>query len=207
MSAGAAGEEIDTGYEVLDSGGNKVGSVAYLVVDPQKLHLTDVVVSTGAILGRDVVVPTDAIDSVAGGKVHLNVDKQQVQSYSDYIEINYRQPPQDWTPPAGYMYPTAGMLWPTYSYYPEPADVKVNAPKGTIGLSTGMDVESSDGHKVGTVHGLDVNASGDVTGFIVQHGFFFHHDTTIPIDQVQEVTESTVKLKLNRDAVKGLEGK
>ena len=63
--SGAAEERIDIGADVLTVDGEKVGSVVYVVVQPETMRLTDIVVSTGAILGRDVVVPIDAVTSSA----------------------------------------------------------------------------------------------------------------------------------------------
>jgi uncharacterized protein YrrD len=202
-------ERIDIGADVIGVTGDKVGSVRYVVVRPPEMHITDIVVGTGAILGRDVVVPTSEVDHVADGKVYLSIDKNRLGQYPDYVEVNYQQPPAGWAPPYGFAYPAGGMLWPVGAYYPEPSSVTVNAPPGTVGLSAGMSVESSDGHKVGTIDALDESEpDGNVTGIIVKQGFLFTHDTRIPADCIAGIENDRVRLTLTKDEVqRQFEGK
>ena len=186
---------IDPGADVLDSDGQKVGTVDYVVVHPPEFHVTDIVVSTGAILGRDVVVPIDSVDRVENDKVCLSIKKDALGALKDYVEIHYQEPPQDWVPPTGMFYPTESVVWPAGMYYPDQASVEVNAPQDTVGIHSGMEVQSSDGHKVGTIHAVETdNATGDLTEIIVQRGFLFHQDTTIPIKAVAEIKDDVVKL-------------
>jgi hypothetical protein len=175
MDKGNSTERIEIGAEVVGRDGNKLGSVAYVVVHPPELHLTDIVVATGHILGRDVVVPIDAVDRIAEGKVYLSVDQREFSAFDDYIDIKYKQPPEDWIPVSGFAYPTPGTLWPTDLYYPQVSEVRVNAPADTVGLSEGMEVESSDGHRVGSIVALDTDpSSGDVTGIAAVQARYTH---------------------------------
>ncbi|HZS93382.1 MAG TPA: PRC-barrel domain-containing protein, partial [Chloroflexota bacterium] len=171
MEAMRSTERIDPGDDVLGSDGEKLGTVAYVVARPPEMKVTDIVVSTGALLGRDIVVPIDKVANVADQKVTLSIDKDQLKALPDYVDVRYKEPPVGWVPPAGYLYPAGTMLWPAEMYFPEEASVKVNAPAGTVGVSKGMDVESSDGHKVGTIDGLYLDPQADeVTALIVKHG-------------------------------------
>jgi uncharacterized protein YrrD len=195
-------ERIEIGADVIGGDGNKLGSVAYVVVHPPELHLTDLVVSTGSILGRDIVVPVDVVDRIAAGKVYLSVDQREFSAFEDYVDIQYKQPPDDWIPVSGSVYPTQGTLWPGDLYYPQVSEVHVNAPAGTVGLNEGMEVESSDGHKVGSIVALDTDpSSGDVTGIVIHHGLLFRHDTRIPVEDIADVGTEHVALKLTRDEV------
>lgn len=202
MNTGKTVERIDIGADVIGSTGDKVGTVGYVVVQPPEMHVTDIVVSTGAILGRDVVVPVDKIEEVADGKVHLTIDQEELGQCPDYVEVQYQAPPANWAPATGFMYPDGAMLSPVGTAYPEVSSVTVNAPAGTVGLHHGMDVESSDGHKVGTVDALDADAkTGDVTAFIVKHGLLFSQDTRIPVSHVSSVEEDRVQLDLTKEQV------
>jgi sporulation protein YlmC with PRC-barrel domain len=198
-----AEEVINPGEDVMGSDGEKLGTVAYVVVNPNDMHITDIVVSTGAILGRDVVVPTHDVDRVAEGSVYLTLDKEGLRACKDYVDVEYRQPPTDWAPAAGMAYPAGAMLWPTSTYYPQAASVTVNAPKGTVGLSQGMEVVSSDGHKVGSIDALVVDPeSGDVTEIVIKEGFIFTHDTGIPATRIATIEPDRVVLNLTEDQVK-----
>jgi sporulation protein YlmC with PRC-barrel domain len=201
MSAQAPEERITGGEDVVDSTGAKVGTVAYVVIKPPEFHMTDIVVSTGALLGRDVVVPTEQVRGMSGGKVHLAIDKNELEALKDYVEVHYDQPPETWAAEAGYMYPSQSVLWPAGSYYPEPTSTVINAPPGTVGVRKGMDVVSSDGHRVGTIQAMDSDPStGNLTDIIVRHGHLSHHNVPIPCSQVAEIESDQVKLAMTKQA-------
>jgi sporulation protein YlmC with PRC-barrel domain len=192
-------ERIAPGADVLGANGDKIGTVAYVVVHPPEMHVTDYVVSTG-FLGRDIVVPVDRVKKVAGGKVSTDLDKEGLDRLSDYVEVHYDTPPEGWAPSGSLIYPSQSVLWPAGAYYPDPASIKVNAPEGTVGLHEGMTVESSDGHKIGSIKALDEDpASGDVTDFIVKEGHLFTHDVRIPCSMVAEIHTDRVTLNVAKD--------
>jgi sporulation protein YlmC with PRC-barrel domain len=206
MDATETAQPIDIGADVIGSDGKKVGTVAYVVVPPAEMRITDIVVRTGAILYREVVVPVPLVRDVQNGKVYLSIDKDELQKYPEYVEVDYRKPPSVWVPPEGVAYPPMGILWPAGAYDPAAAGVRVNAPPGTLGIREGMEVESSDGHKVGAVDALDIDlAIGDIRGFVVKHGFLRTRDTRIPAGDVQAIRDGKVILKLTKDQVQQVE--
>src|SRR6516164_3983972 len=187
-------ERLAPGADVFAGNGEKVGTIAYVVVHPPEMHVTDYVVSTG-FLGRDVVVPVDRVQRVAGGKLYISLGKDELERLPDYVEVHYETPPEGWAPAGSMIYPSQSVLWPAGAYYPEAASVKVNAPEGTVGLHEGMTVESKDGHKIGSIKALDEDPStGDITDIIVEEGFLFHHDVRIPCTMVAEVHTDRVTL-------------
>lgn len=193
---------IDVGSDVVARDGTHLGTVGYIVVRPPHFEMTDIVVTTGQLLGRDIVVPIDHVSDVQDGTVKLTIDKQEFAGLDDYIEAHYDRPPDDWFAAPGMYYPGSATLWPAGSYIPVPTSVGVNAPAGTVGLREGMEVESSDGHKVGTVHSVRTDeASENVTGFVVKHGFLLTHDTEVPISDVKDVDDDRVVLRLSREDV------
>lgn len=202
MNAESSEERIDIGADVLTDDGEKVGTVAYIVVQPESMRVTDIVVSTGAILGRDVVVPIDVVAAVVDGAVRLSMSRERLEGCPDYVEVRFRQPPEDWAPVGGFSYPAEGMLWPATTYAPQPESVTVNAPPNTVGVHRGMDVDSSDGHRVGAVEAVDTDPSTDeVRGLVVKQGHLFTRDTTIPVSAVAGVGTDRVTLNLTRDEV------
>jgi uncharacterized protein YrrD len=69
-----------------------------------------------------------------------------------------------------------------------------------VGLHEGMDVESSDGEKVGSIASVDTDPSTEtVTGIVIRQGLLFKHDIRIPINDVADVSEERVTLKRNKD--------
>jgi uncharacterized protein YrrD len=198
-------QRIDIGADVIGSDGNKVGTVDYIVVRPPQMHITDIVVNVGGLTRRRIVVPEETVSAMKDGRVYLSMNRDRLETYPDYVEVDYRQPPTEWVPPPELYYPPTGILWPT-RYYLEPASVRVNAPPGTEGIGHGMEVESSNGHKVGSVDAIESDpASGDVSAFVVKRGFLFTHDTCIPIEHVAGIRDGKVILTLTRDEVQRLE--
>lgn len=200
MTAGQHDQRIDIGADVIGRDGNKIGTVAYVVVQPPQMHVADFVVSTGAIIGRDVVVPMDSVERVADGKVYLSIDKEALGELKDYVEVHYDAPPEGWVPLGGFGYPTGATLWPAGTYYPQMSSVTVNAPSGTVGLHHGMDVESSDGHKIGSIQSVDEDPdTGDITDLIVKHGLLSGHHLRIPCSAIESTQEGRVRLNLTKD--------
>lgn len=197
---------INPGEDVLAHDGTKLGTVAYLVVNPTTMKITDLVVSTGSLLGRDVVVPEkDVVDS-EGGQVRLDIGQDELKALPDYVSVQFQTPPAGWIPTAGFTYPTGALLWPTGVYYPEETAVTVNTPQGTVGIDRGMDVESSDGHKVGSIDALVTDPqTHQLSEIVVKHGFIFTHDTSIPASHITSMESGKVKLDLDQNQVKALE--
>jgi sporulation protein YlmC with PRC-barrel domain len=190
---------IDVGADVVTSDGEKVGTVSFVVVRPPSYSITDIVVGTG-FLGRDVVVSMDRVAAHEGTAVRLNITKDDVASLDDYVEAHYDRPSQDWFTATGLYYPGAGTLWPAGTYYPMPTSVEVNAPAGTVGISEGLAVVSSDGHHIGSVHSVRTGDGGqDVEAIVVRQGTLFHHDTEIPMSEVSAVEVDGVVLKGTKD--------
>lgn len=191
---------ITAGTAVYTSDNQHVGHIGYVVVDPTSFRVTDMVVNTGNLIGRDIVVKVDQIAAESEDGIYLKLDRNGLDACPDYVDIEYKVPPTDWIPSPGLTYPAGSMLWPMGYEYPEASTVTVNTPKGTVGLHPGMDVVSSDGHTVGSIDAMITDPqSEEVTGFVVKHGHIFTHDTTIPIKQVASVENDQVKLSVTRD--------
>ena len=198
--------EIDIGADVYGADGNRLGTVSYVVVQPPTMRVTNLAIKTGALLGRIVVVPTDRILEVAAGDVFLSIKKEDLDSFPDYVEVDYQQPPPGWVPPPDFYYPPAAVLLPPTASVPEVVHVRVNAPPGTRGIRDGQEVDTVDGHKVGSVDRVDVDLDSDrVTGFVVKEGFLFTRDTRIPIEDVEGIRDDKVILKLTKDQIDQVE--
>jgi sporulation protein YlmC with PRC-barrel domain len=200
MSERSTRPSIDIGAEALGSDGTELGKIAYVVVRPPEFEITDVVVSTGRFLGRDIVVPIERVKKAADGRTRLDLAKSELEKLDDYVEAHYERPPEGWFSAMGPYYPGSGTLWPIGSYYPIPTSVTVNAPEGTVGLRDGMEVESSDGHKVGTVRSVRTDErTREVTAIVVHHGLIAGKDAVFPVSDIKEAQEDKVILRLAQD--------
>ncbi|HZU11869.1 MAG TPA: PRC-barrel domain-containing protein [Chloroflexota bacterium] len=197
---------INPGEDVIGPDGNKLGTVAFIVVNPETMKMTDLVVSTGTLLGRDIVVPESDVARTEDGRIQLSVDEDGLKALPDYVDVQFQSPPAGWIPTAGFSYPSGALLWPAGIYYPEETKVTVNTPQGTVGVTHGMDVVSSDGHKVGSIDAVVTDPTTNQVGeIVVKHGFIFTHDTAIPASHITAIEADRVKLDLDQNQVKALE--
>lgn len=70
---------VGSGAEVVAMGGEKVGSVHNMVVDPVSHRPSSVVVRRGLLFTEDVELPGDWIASLDDERITLNVDKVTVE--------------------------------------------------------------------------------------------------------------------------------
>ena len=184
--------EINIGARVYALG-RKVGEVDYVIVDPRSMRVTDIVVTTG-VIGREVVVPVDVIESAFKDKVYLSVDEDHFGEFPDFIEVGYEEPPSGWRAPSGIFYAPTDILWPLGTVW------RVNTPEGTRAIYHGQDVVSSDGHKIGVVDAVDLEErSGRVTAFIVRKGHILKHDLVFPVGDIEDIRGGKISLRLTRD--------
>jgi uncharacterized protein YrrD len=195
--------EINIGARVYALG-RKAGKVDYVIIHPRSMRITDIVVTTG-VIGREIVVPVDVIESADKDKVYLSVDEDHLDEFPDFIDVKYEEPPTGWRAPSGIFYAPTDIRWPLGTVW------RVNTPEGTRAIFDGQDVVSSDGHKIGVVDAVDVEEPGGrVTGFIVRKGHVLKHDLVFPVGDIEDVRDGKVFLRLTKDQaeqVRQFEGK
>ncbi|MFI5267083.1 MAG: PRC-barrel domain-containing protein, partial [Chloroflexota bacterium] len=75
---------VGHGAEVLARGGEKVGSVHNVMVDPTSHKPSRVIVKRGVLFTEDVELPGDWVASMDDNKVMLNVDKVTVEQLAKH---------------------------------------------------------------------------------------------------------------------------
>lgn len=105
---------VDLHATVVTRDGKRLGHVQHAVVDPEKNEITQYVISTGGLLGKDVLVERAHVAQIdtEGNVVHLNIDKDQLDRLPVYLPADYDAPPPGWMPPPTTTFPYAGFLWP-----------------------------------------------------------------------------------------------
>jgi len=184
--------EINIGARVYALG-RRVGKVDYVIVDPRSMRITDIVITTG-VVGREIVIPIDVVESADKDSVYLSIDEDHLEEFPDFIEADYEQPPAGWRAPSGIFYVPTDILWPLGTVW------RVNTPEGTRAIYDGQDVVSSDGHKIGVVDTVEVEEPGSrVTAFIVRKGHLLKHDLVIPAGDIEDIRDGKVFLRLTKD--------
>lgn len=205
--------ELDAKVRAYD--GEEIGQIDRAIVDPQTNEVTDIVVRTGTIFGRDILVPREEIErgNQEGDTIILLLTKDQLEQLPDYLPENYGPPASTWATPVGYGLPANGYVWPlavapamaTMPLLPEdgPAD-----DPDIVTLTKGALVLDRDGEDIGVIDDVRFDAaSGRLQGFTLRVGgalrtLFGGGDTlAVSRQQIESVGESLVRLRLAKDEV------
>jgi sporulation protein YlmC with PRC-barrel domain len=163
---------VDLNAKVQTHDGKHAGSVQRAVLDPRTNEVTDFVVGTGGLTGKDVLVPRHDLETATpnGDVLRLDLTKHDLERLPTFDPTLYGEPPVGWSAP-GLGYPFSGLLWPS-SYLPA-----VNIPE-TIGslsdeftITKGTQVFDVRDEEVGVVEEVRVDAlSGQLLGLVIRSG-------------------------------------
>src|SRR5688572_7970102 len=211
---------VDRDAKVRAHDGEEIGSVDRAIVDPRTNEVTHIVVRTGAIFGRDIMVPREDLERANqdGDTVQLDLTKEELERFPDFAAEQYGAPPPTWVAPAGYGFPATGYAWPIAMdpmMGPVPmmipdefaADEDVEEPD-QVSLSKGALVLDRNSDDIGVVDDVRFDAeTGQLQGFVLRVGgalrTLFGGGDTIEVSryQIDSVGESMVKLRLAKEEV------
>jgi hypothetical protein len=105
---------IDHGVKVRTKDGHEAGQVKHAIWDPTGTTITEYVVSTGGLLGHDVVVSPELLQGTArhGNEIVLTMTKHEVDELAHYEPAEYTTPPAEWVAPTVSGFPAGGHLFP-----------------------------------------------------------------------------------------------
>lgn len=206
--------ELKEGTSVFTTGGEEVGQINRVILDPATNEVTHVVVQKGWLFTEDKVVPIDMVGSATEDKVLLQenageFDKLPAFEETHYIglgEEEYRPgtnlPVSGRYAPAYYWYPPSGYIgYPGYGpgfYGGRPMVTTRNIPEDTIPIREGTDVMSADDEHVGEVERIFMDAdSNQATHFVISQGLLFKDRKLVPTYWVTSVDEDKVHLSVN----------
>ena len=132
---------IDHGAKVRTNDGHDAGEVKQAIWDPRSEGVTSYVVNTGGLLGHDVIVSPELLESATrdGGAIVLNMSKHELDELARYESADYAPPPANWHAPSAHGFPSGGFLFPVSEAETVPVD---DAPP-TAGQSRGPAVKRS----------------------------------------------------------------
>jgi len=222
---GEKGDEmhIAFGAKVVDADGKAVGTVRYVVLNPDTRQVDGLVVHQGIVRSREVVVP---MAKVAGTDqpIRLALKAADLDNLSLFNPAHIRRMPDHWDMPIGFderdLFMVGGATWAeatlpfeqtshavsgTPQWEKDTNKADYDAPEPDI--AKGTPVYDSAGKRVGDVESIDIDqASGKITWMVVRKGLLFGRDTTIPASLIKSVTDR-VTLNAPADAAKKLEPK
>lgn len=210
---------VDLDAKVRAHDGEDVGSVDRAVVDPRSQEVTHIVVRTGAIFGRDIMVPREELERATedGDAIRLRLNKDELETLPEFVAEQYAPPPPTWMGPAGYGFPASGYVWPvavdpTMGPMPLPVDTMatdedVEEPD-QVTLNKGALVMDRNGEDIGVVDDVRFDAqTGQLQGFVLRVGgalrTLFGGGDTVEVSRrgIASVGESIVHLRLAKEEV------
>ncbi|HEX6512417.1 MAG TPA: PRC-barrel domain-containing protein [Chloroflexota bacterium] len=210
--------EIQLHAPVVSSDGVDLGKVEKVIFDPETSQTRSIVVRKGFILARDVAVPTEHIRVAAPSRVELDMSREEIESLPDFVEDDYRWPPQSWVAPYGW--PAGSVLWPTAYVGAEPIGVVPTVPAPVpreveemqkrrdlenAVVGEGAEVVAMGGEKVGSVHNVLVDpATRRPSRVVVKRGLLFTEDVELPGEWIDSVDDERVTLNVDKVTVEQL---
>jgi uncharacterized protein YrrD len=205
---------------VLTSGGEKIGRIDRVVVDPATEAVTHLVVKKGLLFTRDKVVPVDQIESTTEEQVVLKQTAADPEAFPDFEQTQH-------IPVAGieefqrrqaseaqkviWYHTRIEMPWWTQGGYPGPSKplfvkkTRRNIPEGSIPLEEGAKVVDAGGDAVGEIE--EVYAEPEehrVTHILIARGPFSKEKKLIPSMWVKDIFESSVRLSVKNEIIENL---
>lgn len=207
--------ELDA--KVLASDGEHIGHVDRAIIDPHTNEVTNIVVRTGAIFGRDILVPRVDLESGVQDDdgIRLSLTKEQLEKLPDFEPEAYGPPPGTWVAPAGYGFPGGSYIYPL-ALDPMTGGMPIMLPPdGTelddpdvVTLTKGALVLDRNGDDIGVVDDMRFDTeSGRLQGFVLRVGgalrTLFGGGDTVEVSryQIESVGESIVRLRLVKEEV------
>jgi len=196
---------IDLNARIKTNDGHEAGKIHRVLIDPETERITGFVVSTGRLLGRDVIVGEDmfADASPDGETITLNLTKRELDTQPSFDEGDFVVPPAGWAAPnLGYSVSPEAFLWPADSILPDVGE----RPRPSI--KKGDTVKDRDGDVVGTVEDIRFDEkTGDVLSLTVKAGaglerlFGGGKVAEISRDDILRITEDEVRLGVDREEI------
>ena len=194
-------------------GGEVVGELTDVVVDPEAKRLTHLVVKPRHARAEAHLVAIDLADVGEDGSIELSLGAEDFRSLPNIESVTYARigsslvndpnwdvgvsdvlavPYDEVTSMGGYIGPIGQEVAMVY-------DV---VPKGEVELRRSSSVVTSDGHDAGVVDGFVVGDDERITHFVLERGHLWRkRKVLVPLEAVAGVESDTVTLALSADQV------
>jgi sporulation protein YlmC with PRC-barrel domain len=196
------------------------GELADVVIDPIRRRVTHLVVQPHHRHRLARLVPVDLAAAEDGPRDEVSLrcrveDARRlppVQEFA-YLRLGELAPDDpDWDVGINtmlalpyYGYAGLGFGEEQLDYDPHVSMTYDRIPKGEVEIQRASEVTSADGHRLGRVDGLLVDAEDQITHVVLERGpLWGKREMTIPIDAVNRVETDAVALRLTKDEVGAL---
>ena len=178
----------------VQCGDELVGQSRMVIINPIGQQVTHFVVEQKDHPGLERLLPLELVQSATAELIQLSCTRQEFEKQKLFIDAEFIRPNLPFMAYVTGEY----VLWP----YVPPAELTPVAPEhfhvppGELAISRGTQVEAVDGH-VGRVDEFLIDpANGHITHLVLREGHLWgQKDVTIPIAQIDHLTDDTVFLK------------
>lgn len=215
------------GTDIVSKDNKTVGHLDRVVLDPETLEVTHLIVHKGLLLTHDRVIPISRVAEAddKDEKLRLVVNADQVETMPELDETVYVPIEEAEKGRVKDVYPNVAAM-PTFYWYPAQygvgaaglgpapvpvvppdyvAETKRNIPQDTVALKIGAKVLDSQGQHVGDVEELLMDeGSEQVTSFVLSQGTFFKERKRVPVLWVDVVTDDEVHLNSRSERLRTL---
>jgi uncharacterized protein YrrD len=209
---------------VETTGGDRVGSVTRVIIDPRTKEVTHIVVGKGILFREDRVIPVELMVDSNDERLLLDKAVGELEDFPEFEVRNFvtfdeRDIPDGLRDdvlgrgaPSAYLYPGVGpnhywggssMTLTPYAYHPQGSSTVTtqNIPDETVGLKKGASVICEDGEKAGELDELMVNDDNQATHMVISRGLLSTDKKLLPIDWIDHVTEDEVHVSVRSEVI------
>lgn len=213
------------GTNVYTAGGDNLGSIKRIVMNPRTQQVTHLVVEKGFFFPEDRIVPVSWVVQADENRVELgqSVNADELPLFEEEYYIPYEDmaeaDPKKYASSSAYSrvhtapylyYGPIGAWWSYPGIYGDDdpyyvQEERTNIPEGTLALKTGANVMSHDGKHVGNVEQVFTNSDNDrASHFLISKGLFFKAHKLVPTYWIEETDTNQVRLAVTAQTLNDL---
>ena len=193
---------IELDAKVRTSDGHDAGKLRRVLVDPATLRITGFVVSTGGLLGREVIVGEHDFVEGREGELMLRLSKAELAQQPTFDEAGFTAPPAGLAATMGYGFASNAYLVPVVAGdEPVTESSRPTIKKGDV-------VKDRDGDVVGVVEDVRFDEkTAQLSGFVVKAGAGLGRlvgggeTAEISADEVLRIFEGEVRVGVDREEI------
>ena len=193
--------QINLDAKVRTSDGHDAGKLRRVLVDPATLRITGFVVSTGGLLGREVIVGEHDFVEGREGELMLRLSKAELAQQPTFDEAGFTAPPAGLAATMGYGFASNAYLVPVVAGdEPVTESSRPTIKKGDV-------VKDRDGDVVGVVEEVRFDEkTAQLSGFVVKAGAGRRlvgggETAEISADDVLRIFEGEVRVGVDREEI------
>ncbi len=189
----------------------EAGRLRYVVIDPDRGAITDLIVQQGRLLKRDVVVPIMWVERSDADAIVLHASCADLELLPTYREVEFERPDPTYRPASGHrLEDTRVWLGPYaeigggHAWFVDKVRLGIEEEDAVL-IRRGMPVRNAHGNRIGRIHHLVGDDQHRLSHLVIRRGDLLRHDYRIvAATQIAAIDDDGVQLKLDAAAIEQL---